>query len=339
MSNVMVAIIGCGKQAPKHISGLRRIPGVDIILADKDVSLARKLGEKESLPWLESVEEVFTNADINAVDICTPTPSHAPLIRDAVKAGKDFFCEKPLTEDFDEAKELAELVEKNGRIGMVGYIYRFAPIFEQGKSITKGVSLNGECMTLGGVSVAHFRAGGRGSHQRWKHVKAHGGGAINEMLVHMVDLAVWYFGAVKDVDVLACDLLRPQRKIQGDLYDVDAEDYVLVRLTTESGVNVFCQADLVTPAFTQFIEIQGDRGTFVGSIQADMPSYLYVEEEVAGFQKGKNLLDFGGRNLFEAQMADFINSVQTGEQPSRSTVQDSVLLMEAMMKIKQGIKS
>ncbi len=335
MTSTKVAIIGCGKQAPKHISGLRQIPGVEIVLADINEDLARELGEKEGLAWLKTVDEVFEDKSINAVDICTPTPSHAPLIKNAIEAGMDFLCEKPLSEDLDEAKELAELVEKSGRIGMVGYIYRFAPVFEQAKEILGDAMNTGNSMVLGDVTAAHFRLGGRGSHQVWKHMKAQGGGAINEMLVHMVDLASWYFGEMDKVEVLACDHLRPEREIQGKMETVDAEDYVIVRMKSKSGVEIVCQADLITPAFTQFIEVQGAHGSFVGSIQAHMPSYLFLEKDVAGYSKGKNDFNFGGRNLFEAQMADFINAVRKGEQPSRSTIRDSVILMETMMKIKE----
>lgn len=334
MTTTKVAIIGCGKQAPKHISGLRQIPGVEIVLADINESFAKALAEKEGLPWIGKIEDIFSDETIDAVDICTPTPSHAGLITDAINSGKDFFCEKPLSQTVSEARTLANLVEKNGRVGMVGYIYRFAPIFEVGHNLFVDVPNTRESMTLGKIRAAHFRLGGRGSHQLWKHRKETGGGAINEMLVHMVDLAIWYFGTPVDVEVLTCDLLRKEREIQGELFTVDAEDYVLVRLRMASGVEVYCQADLVTPAFTQFIEVQGDRGSFVGSIQQHMPSFLFVDRKVAGYDSGMNTFSFGHHNLFVAQMAEFINAVRSGRQPSRSTVNDSVLLMETMEKIK-----
>ena len=192
---------------------------------------------------------------------------------------------KPLTDNLDEANEVTHMLEKSNRIGMVGYIYRFSPIFEHGHSLLTGGVKDDESVVLGKITTALFRLGGRGSHQLWKHRCKHGGGAINEMLVHMVDLAIWYFGPVGEVRVLAHDLLRPQREIQGVIHDVDAEDYVIVRLTMENGVDVLCLADMVTPAFTQFIEVQGERGTFFGSIQPQMPSFLYLEQDSLGFRR------------------------------------------------------
>ena len=336
MNEIKIGLIGCGKQAPKHISGLRKIPGVQLVLADVDPDCAKQLAEREGLAWVDDPGQIAADPSIRAVDICTPTPHHAPLIRMAVESGKDFFVEKPLCSSLDEARELDTLVAAHGRIGMVGYIYRFAPVFDFGRTIFEETPCSGESMVLGRVVSAVFRLGGRGSHQVWKHRSETGGGAINEMLVHMLDLAIWYFGPPAELEVMACDLLRPRREIQGEMIDCDAEDYVVVRIKSESGVEVLCQADLVTPVFTQFAEVQGENGTFMGSIQPEMPSFLFCSREVAGYTAGKTGLKFGPRNFFEAQMAEFVKAIRSGQQPSRCTLHDSIQLMGALEKIRNG---
>lgn len=341
MNNIKVALIGCGKQAPKHISGLRKVPGVEIVLTDVQPAVARELAAKEKLPWLATPGEVFVDPTIQAVDICTPTPTHAGLIMQALSTGKDFFCEKPLCQTAEEAHSIAAKITETGRIGMVGFVYRFAPVFELGHQILDGVAAGGSSPALGKIVTAFFRLGGRGSHQLWKHRRATGGGAISEMLVHMLDLAMWYFGPISETELLTCDLLRPTRMIQGHLEQVDAEDYVLVRLKTTSGVEVICQADLVTPAFTQFIEIQGENGTFFGSIQQDLPSFLFCTEPAPGYSAGKTSFEFQQHNLFEAQMNEFIQSVHAQHPLSpRGIVGDSIVLMDAVEQLHhQRIKS
>jgi predicted dehydrogenase len=61
MNETKIAVIGCGKQAPKHISGLRNIPGVKLVLADIDESVAKALAEKEGLAWVPNVDSVFSD--------------------------------------------------------------------------------------------------------------------------------------------------------------------------------------------------------------------------------------------------------------------------------------
>lgn len=330
MDKIKVGVIGCGKQAPKHISGLRKIPGVEIVLADINAELAEKLGAEQGLPWVSRVEAVFEDHTIKAVDICTPTLSHVELISRAVEGGKDFFCEKPLCGNLVEAREVVEKLEKTGRKGMMGYVYRFSPVFELGQSFFEDVPFGGDSKVLGRVVSAFFRLGGRGGHQVWKHLKAQEGGAINEMLVHMIDLALWYFGPAQEAKVLACELLRPRRPVAGKLEDVDAEDYVVVRLKTKSGVEVLCQADLITPVFTNFVEIQGENGTLMVSIQPEIPSFIFCREDAAGYPAGKTSLTFGKLNLFEAQMAEFIHMVRWQREPSRCTLRDSLRLLETI---------
>jgi myo-inositol 2-dehydrogenase / D-chiro-inositol 1-dehydrogenase len=288
------------------------------------------------LTWVDNVAGIFSDPEIKGVDICTPTYTHADLIAQAVASGKDFFCEKPLCDNLAEARAIQELVNGSDCIAMVGYIYRFAPVFELAHNIFQDVPFSGESMVLGKVVSAYLRLGGRGGNQLWKHRKETGGGAINEMLVHMVDLALWLFGPVREAQMLTCDLLRPVRTIKGENETVDAEDHVMVLLKMENGVEAYCQADLITPAFTQFVEVQGESGTFMGSIQAEMPSFIYCSREAAGYPTGRTAFNFGYHNMFEAQMAEFVRSVKFRRQPRRCTIADSVLLLETLEKLQKG---
>jgi predicted dehydrogenase len=303
---------------------------VEVVLADVNPDVAARLAEQQKLPWVKSVQDIFADPSILAVDICTPTPFHLELISQAVAGGKDFFCEKPLCDSLAQAQELAGQVNGLKRRGMIGYVYRFSPIFELGYNLFADVPRGGDSPVLGRVVSAFFRIGGRGSHQLWKHRREHGGGAINEMLVHMLDLALWYFGPVQAAKILVCDLLRPRRVIQGQMEEVDAEDYVVVQLQMASGVEVLCQADLLSPAFSQYVEIQGENGAFMGSIQPDMPSFIFCEKDAAGYPAGKTPLSFGKLNLFEAQMAEFIRMVRWQQDPARCTLRDSINLLETM---------
>ena len=325
-----IGLIGCGKQAPKHLAGLRKAGLTDFIVADRDPALARALAEREKVAWTETADAVFADPQVTAVDLCTPTPTHAGLVRAAIAAGKDFFCEKPLCETAAEARDLTALAEKNGRIGMVGYIYRFAPAFEQAQRILDGATASGTSAALGKLSVATMRIGGRGSAALWKHRRDSGGGAISEMLVHMLDLAIWYFGPIKKVEVMARELYRPSRVINGVNEAVDAEDFVIVRCETQSGVPVVIEADLLTPAFTQILEVQGDNGTLVGSIQSDWPQFVFVIQEAGGFKPGRTDLKTDSGDMFQGQMSAFIRAVEQRRPPDRCSLQDSVHVLEAL---------
>jgi predicted dehydrogenase len=332
-SIIKIGFIGCGKQATKHLASLRNVPGVELVLSDIQKELAERVAEKNGVGWVQRSDDIYTDESIQAVIICTPTRSHVPLIRLALESGKDVFCEKPLSDSLKEATELKELVAESGRIVMLGYIYRYVPIFEEGFRLIHEQRVAGISLVLGKPLSAFFRLGGRGGHQVWKHQKENGGGAINEMLVHMVDLANWYFGPLKRPEVISCDLRSPDRLINGKLTRVDAEDYILVRCFGVNDIEILCQADLITPSFSQYVEIQSENGTFMGSIQPDMPSYVFLKESRGGFEAAKTELRFGRRNVVDIQMLVFVQSVLKGILPDRNTIEDSLNLMKIMDEI------
>ena len=327
-----IAIIGCGKQAEKHVKGLKAVHSdIEFVFVDTNEAAAKRIAQQAVSAWTTDLDIALQDPSLVAIDICTPTQTHKPLIEAGIAAGKDFFCEKPLCETLQDARDIAALTQNTARTGMIGYIYRFAPVFEE----TKFILENG---ILGKPIAATLRIGGRGSHQTWKHLKKTGGGAINEMLVHMLDLALWYFGPVAESQVLDCRLLRAQRIINGQEETVDAEDWVVVRLKTKNGTEVLLQADMVTPAFSQSIEIQGENGTIVASIQPDRPSYVHLDRAVGGYATGKTLFKTGEADYFNAQMKEFLDAVTEKRSPRKCTVEDSVLVLEALDNIKKQVK-
>ncbi len=164
-----IGVIGCGQQAPKHIGGLFEAAGaggVEIVVADVMDGAADRLAAKTpGVTAAVSVDAVFADAAVDGVVLCVPTPAHAPLIRRAIAAGKDFLVEKPLCQDFAEAQALEAETAASGRVGMVGYIYRYAPPFEQAAKALAGARETGEAAALGRIVAATFRVGGRGSRQ------------------------------------------------------------------------------------------------------------------------------------------------------------------------------
>src|ERR1035438_5704946 len=66
-------------------------------------------------------------ADIDAVVVATPVKSHFPLVRQALDAGKDVLCEKPLALNSAEARTLCAIAKKKRRVLMVGHVFLYNP--------------------------------------------------------------------------------------------------------------------------------------------------------------------------------------------------------------------
>jgi len=77
----------------------------------------------------EDYRDLLRRADVDVVLIGTPDHWHAKMVLDACRAGKDVYCEKPLTLTIDEGKLLAQVVQETGRVVQVGSWQRSDHLF------------------------------------------------------------------------------------------------------------------------------------------------------------------------------------------------------------------
>ena len=75
---------------------------------------------KEKADIYEDYRKVLDRKDIDAVIIGTPDHWHTKICIDAMKAGKDIYCEKPLTLTIDEGKKLGQVAKETNRVVQVG---------------------------------------------------------------------------------------------------------------------------------------------------------------------------------------------------------------------------
>jgi predicted dehydrogenase len=251
-----VAVIGCGKQGRRHLAALAGLPAVaGLIACDLDPAQSRAAADEFGAACAPSPDLVFMDDGIAAVVIATPTQSHLPLARRAAESGKHFLCEKPFGADTATARGIARDAAASGIVGHVGYLYRFAPAIAAARDAVGG-----------GIVSARFSIAATGDHASWKHRRG-GGGAVNELASHMVDLALWFFGPMDDCAVHEKSRLHDRRVIAGAAVAVDAEDRVVARLRSSAGATIMVEADFAAPRFSQRLEIRGGGGVVRASIE------------------------------------------------------------------------
>ncbi|MFT5304167.1 MAG: putative dehydrogenase [Mariniblastus sp.] len=239
---INVAIIGCGKMANNfHLPQLLKQPDVQVVAvcevdktrrehAEKRVNDKYSTDKKEfkGCDTYFDFRKVIEREDIDAVCIATPDHWHAHQVIEACKAGKDVYCEKPLTLTIAEAKRCIEATRKHKRIVQTGSQQRsgvFGPFREAvqiirsgrlGKihKVTVGVgdpsvpcNLPGEEMEpglewdmwLGQAPVRPYNSilSPRGVHKHfpaWRSYREYSGGGHTDMGAHHYDIAQWALG-------------------------------------------------------------------------------------------------------------------------------------------------
>jgi len=91
-----------------------------VAVADVWASRKSKISEQYKCDGYLDYREIINRKDIDAVVVATPDHWHAKIALEAMAAGKDVYCEKPMCHTIEEAKALAAAVRKTGRIMQVG---------------------------------------------------------------------------------------------------------------------------------------------------------------------------------------------------------------------------
>jgi len=122
------AIVGVGGMGRGHI----RYPGSRLLaVCDVDeLHLQEALDRAEpGVRGYRDFREVIARPDIDIVHIATPPHWHGLIAIAAAEAGKDIWCEKPMTRTISEGKKVVEAVQRNGRIFRINTWFRFRSRF------------------------------------------------------------------------------------------------------------------------------------------------------------------------------------------------------------------
>jgi predicted dehydrogenase len=121
--HIQIALIGAGGQGQADTIEAAQVPGVKVVAAadcyDGCLEHAKELWGKDILTTRD-YNEILARKDIDAVIIGTPDHWHMQASVDAMNAGKDVYCEKPMIHLYSDGPKTIETWRKTNRIMQVG---------------------------------------------------------------------------------------------------------------------------------------------------------------------------------------------------------------------------
>ena len=142
-----VAMIGIGIQGRFLLTEFIKQPNVRVVAIcdvdktrreDSAATVDKYYKDDSKCATYDDFREVLANPEIDAVCIATPDHWHAYISVEAMKHGKDVYCEKPLTFSIDEAKKVIEAQKKYGRVFQTGSMQRSWRVFRTAASLVRG---------------------------------------------------------------------------------------------------------------------------------------------------------------------------------------------------------
>ncbi len=305
-----VAIIGCGRIAnDAHLPALSKMEHVRIkyacdLIIEKAEAAVEKYGAEQAIT---DYNIALSDPEIETVFVLTPNYAHYTISMDALKAGKNVMCEKPITVNYQLSCEMAAEAEKQGKLLNIGVCNRFhesvcriAELNKQGKlgniyhvycSFRRQRSIPG----LGGAFTTK---------------KESGGGVLIDWGVHFLDLILFILGGAKLESVSAntyCEMAKDMKAYKYNyMWAEDTKDLENGTNDVDDFVTGFIRTDKASITFNgawaqnigkdeMFIDFLGDKGgvrldycghfSFFGDdLTEDRPEYdipnMYYEEDL-----------------------------------------------------------
>jgi predicted dehydrogenase len=192
---VNIAIIGAGFMGSAHASNYAalgdrvRVKWVASRTAERAAKLAETLGAEATT----DVEAAIRDPEIDAVDVCVPTPLHRELTELALAAGKHVFLEKPIALTLEDADAIVAAAAGSDRVFMVGMVLRFWPEYVE---LQRRVAV-GE---LGRpLAVSAYRLSPPADWNDWMADAKQSGGTPVDLMIHDFDQMNWLLGTPRTV--------------------------------------------------------------------------------------------------------------------------------------------
>jgi len=294
VTQVRVGIVGAGFIARAHAAAYAATEGVKIIgIADPVREKADRLAEHFGSTAVADLSDLVS-LGIDAVSVCTPSPTHADLVEAAVAAGVHVLCEKPIARSFFDARRIVDAADKASGIVMIGHVSRYEPDHARARDVIAAGGIGDVRM----VSQSILSAAPAWSQDAWLHDHNQSGGPLIDLAIHSFDYLAWASGS------------QPIR-VQAVASDTAAGPvtYVLITIRYANGAIGLVESSWGHPlayGFQVATEISGASGRLWWEYAGISGGRMATEDGAV------TLFDTLGDRGFRAEIGAFIDAVRAG---------------------------
>jgi len=240
-----IGILGCGSFAERRI--LTAAPQVDTVkivcVQKRDLNEAKKAAAKFGIPHAVATrEELIRHAEVEAIWIATPNHMHEEDAIACAKVGKPTLCEKPLAPTSAAVERMVNAFKEADVPFFVGHSLRFRPAVRIAQKFLQD-------QALGKLMCLRIFASIPVPKDNWRHKKEFGGGVLQDLGIHLIDLIQFISG--EDIESI-------QATAQFD--EVDETVAALCRLS--NGAIAYFECSFEQPFYTGF-EVIGSKSRLV----------------------------------------------------------------------------
>ena len=303
---IRVALVGTGNVAQvAHLPAYQNIPGAELVaLVDEDTVKCSVLQKQYGVARAyDDFTVMLEKEEIDAVDICTPNYLHAPMAIAALRAGRHVLCEKPLARTAAEAEKMVVTAKETGGILMVAMNNRFRRDVEILRTFVK----RGELGTVQLVKAGWQRIARDWLEREWFiDQKKSGGGALLDLGMPVMDLAIWVAGLKKPTRV-TCSTFG--KKGKGSVEDSAC---AIVNFSGGSCLIVEVTWNLLEPKDHSYLELHGTKGgAYLHPLKIHKAMHGHLVNVTPTLDRQRNYY----RESYQQEIGHFLECIQKKKKP------------------------
>ncbi|SER43895.1 Gfo/Idh/MocA family protein [Natrinema salaciae] len=338
---VRVGVVGLGGMGVQHARSVDSLGHRVVGGADVDPGKREAFSEAFGARTYETHEALYEGEALDAVLVATPNKFHEPTAVAALERGVDVLIEKPLAHTLESAERIARAEQAAEGFGMVGFHNRFSPA----TTVFKEYQANGAFGDVTHVQVHTVRRRGIPGRNSWfTDPELAGGGALIDIGVHAIDLALYVLGFPRVVEATGISrsefgwrskYVDPDRPESNDLdgnetsFEVDDSASAFIRTADDRTVSVeVAWAASQTPR--NDVIVRGTDGGAAFELGGDSLTIHHTSTRGTPHYRTSEITATPHRTPHETQLEMFLESVVTREPPACNTFDQGLVVQNVV---------
>ena len=309
-----VIIIGCGNIGLKRIDAISKIHSIEIVcLIEKNPNQKAYLNDKYQYEVYDDYKQFLVDDSIDAFIICTPTHPALSIIEDALKAGKNVLCEKPLGDNASQTQAITDIANKRKVVLQVGFNIRHDAGLQKAKSLIEDQRIGKpyylKCTYVNGSVLTNENKVG----------------ALLDMGIHNIYLAKLFMGDIKPITSAI-------QRYEYPIKDKDDNGFALIQSKDMVGSIHF---SLVRWKNDFKLEVTGSEGSVVVESLTkwgNQTTTLYERKYPSGSPKEKKYT-YKGDDTWEKELHEFYKRVTARDLRNNNEALEAMQIAESIRNI------